>query len=589
MSYCFNPACTQPRNPPNNNFCQTCGTKLLLGNRYRPLKLIGQGGFGRTYLVEDEQKPSRPRCVIKQFYPAGQNDSQKAAELFELEAIRLEQVGTHPQIPTLYDRVKQDNCQYIVQEFIDGKNLAQELKEQGVFKEAQIRDVLKDLLPVLQFLHQGEVIHRDIKPENIIRRRQDKRLVLVDFGAAKYATATALAKTGTTIGSAEYVAPEQLKGKATFASDIYSLGATCLHLLVQMSPFDLFDLYEGKWAWRQYLMNNPISPELGKILDKMVQNSLRDRWGTAEEVMVALQASIPMQRKSRAIFSPTTFQTQTSPLQSFEFESVMVQLQQKLFRKNVELQRFPGKAEYFKEDFDNGVSLEMVCIPGGIFWMGSSEWEGNKEESPQHRVRLKPFFLSKYPITQAQWEMVMGNNPSRFKGKNRPVEQVSWYEAEQFCGRLSGQTGKPYRLPSEAEWEYACRGGTATPFHFGETITTDLANYNGRDINVRASKGIYREQTTDVGEFFPNAFGLYDMHGNVREWCADCWHEDYKGAPGDGTPWLAHNRRSPRLLRGGAWLANPDDCRCASRLKYDPDVDDSSIGFRVALSGRRID
>jgi serine/threonine protein kinase len=233
MSYCLNPDCQKPQNFNSIKFCQSCGTKLILAERYRAIKLIGAGGFGRTLLAEDEYKPSKPRCVIKQFYPQGQNNAGKAAELFQQEAVRLEKLGEHPQIPELFAHFEQDNHQYIVQEYIDGQNLAQELVETGTFPEAEIRSLLDDLLPVLEFIHAGEVIHRDIKPENIIRRRtlpnqEGARggLVLVDFGAAKFATATALAKTGTTIGSAGYSAPEQGFGKAVFASDLYSLGVT---------------------------------------------------------------------------------------------------------------------------------------------------------------------------------------------------------------------------------------------------------------------------------------------------------------------------------------------------------------------------
>jgi serine/threonine protein kinase len=285
MSYCLNPNCFKPYNPETNKFCQSCGTKLLLKERYRPRKLIGRGGFGKTFLAQDEDKPSQPYCVIKQFCPEGQNNAVKAAELFEQEALRLEQLGIHPQIPDLYAHFTQDDRQYIVQEFIEGQNLAEELQDKGIFSETDIILVLNDLLPLLQFIHQREVIHRDIKPENIIRSLFYQKLVLVDFGAAKYATATSLAKTGTIIGSPEFIAPEQIRGKPTFASDIYSLGVTCLYLLTQVSPFDLFDTSEDTWKWRDYLVNNPVGNRLGIILDKMTQNSLKLRYRNVEEIL----------------------------------------------------------------------------------------------------------------------------------------------------------------------------------------------------------------------------------------------------------------------------------------------------------------
>ncbi len=275
--------------------------------------------MGRTLLAEDEYKPSKPHCVIKQFYPQGQNNAGKAAELFQQEAVRLEQLGKHPQIPELFAHLEQDSRQYIVQEFIDGQNLAEELAETGVFREKQIRTLLGDLLPVLQFIHEGQVIHRDIKPENIIRRRSDGKLVLVDFGAAKYATGTALGKTGTTIGSAGYAAPEQTFGQAVFASDIYGLGVTCIHLLTGIEPFELYNAMESAFVWRHHLGKNPMSEQLGRVLDKMIQSVVKQRYKSAEGVMQALGLKLGTQTSknkarpqiNRKVTQPSTPSTGT--------------------------------------------------------------------------------------------------------------------------------------------------------------------------------------------------------------------------------------------------------------------------------------
>lgn len=314
MRYCLNPQCSNPRNPDETTICYSCGSKLLLGDRYCAIKLIGQGGFGRTFLAQDDFTPVEASCIIKQFYPEGQNNARGAAQLFEQEARRLQQLGEHPQIPRFYKHIEQDKHQYIIQEFIDGPNLSEELAEQGPFNESQIKALLTELLPVLRFIHQGEVIHRDIKPANIIRCRQTNKLFIVDFGAAKYATATALGKTGTIIGSAEYIAPEQLRGKAIFASDIYSLGVTCIYLLTQISPFDLFDISEDSWIWRDYLLNNPISDELGLILDKMVINSVKERYRSVEDIMQDLKiplslAIIPQSSSDLALIYPPITKT----------------------------------------------------------------------------------------------------------------------------------------------------------------------------------------------------------------------------------------------------------------------------------------
>ena len=231
--------------------------------------------------------------------------------------------------------------------------------------------------------------------------------------------------------------------------------------------------------------------------------------------------------------------------------------------------------EDYTEELGNAITLDMVAIPGGTFIMGSPEGEGYNHEKPQHEVTVQPFFMGKYPITQAQYQEVMGENPSDFKVDERPVECVSWDNAVKFCQRLSKQTGTEYRLPSEAEWEYACRAGTTTKYYFGDDITSDLANYDG---NVG--------ETTSVGQYSPNAFGLYDMHGNVWEWCQDNWHDNYKGAPKDGSAWV-DRASSMKVMRSGSWLNRPRLCRSAYRVRISPDVRFDFIGFRVACGGAR--
>jgi formylglycine-generating enzyme required for sulfatase activity len=191
--------------------------------------------------------------------------------------------------------------------------------------------------------------------------------------------------------------------------------------------------------------------------------------------------------------------------------------------------------------------------------------------------------MGKYVVTQAQYQQIMGNNPSGFSGAERPVEKVSWNDAVDFCEKLRQKTGREYRLPSEAEWEYACRAGTTTPFHFGETITTDLANYNGNYTYASEPKRKYLQETTDVGSFPPNAFGLYDMHGNVWEWCQDDWHDNYSNAPKDGSVWTSQSGIT-KLLRGGSWTYTPANCRSASRYHSNLGNYDL-IGFRVVCSG----
>lgn len=294
MSYCFNPACQKPHNPAEARYCQSCGSELRVGDRYRVLKPIGQGGFGRTFLAIDEQDPMGQRYVVKQFFPQTQHlrDSDKAAELFRQEALRLDELGKHTQIPALIAYFEQAQSQYLVQEFVDGRNLSEELLETGCFDEAQIRQLLIAILPVLKFVHNHQVIHRDIKPENIIRRRVDQQLVLVDFGAAKRASETALARTGTLIGSAGYASPEQTIGKAGYSSDLYSLGVVCIHLLTGMHLFDLLSVGDDVWVWRDYLSHS-VSDRLSQILDKMLERATNKRYQTPDQILQDLYATEP--------------------------------------------------------------------------------------------------------------------------------------------------------------------------------------------------------------------------------------------------------------------------------------------------------
>ncbi len=234
-----------------------------------------------------------------------------------------------------------------------------------------------------------------------------------------------------------------------------------------------------------------------------------------------------------------------------------------------------------------GIMLEMIYVPAGTFLMGSpaDEESRNSNEEPQHQVTVQSMYVGKYPISQAQWNVLMPHNPSRFKSLRRPVENVSWKDAVEFCARLSQRTGHPYRLPSEAEWEYACRAGSTSPFYFGKTIMPVLANYDCRNKYAGGSTGTFRKKTVNAGSFPANIFGLYDMHGNVWEWCADGWHRSYQGAPTDGSAWEAEGRNNFRIMRGGSWGNAPRDCRSASRDRNEMDSwFNNAIGFRVVVA-----
>ncbi|MFM2053135.1 MAG: hypothetical protein RL456_1172 [Pseudomonadota bacterium] len=236
---------------------------------------------------------------------------------------------------------------------------------------------------------------------------------------------------------------------------------------------------------------------------------------------------------------------------------------------------------------DCDVCPELVVLPQGNFVMGSpdSEPERDKAEGPQRTVRISyPLAVGRHEVTQGQWKAVMGGNPSHFSscGDDCPVEQVSWNDVQEYLKKLNARSGQTYRLLSEAEWEYAARAGTTTPFHTGKTITPAQANFDGNYTYNGSAKGVYREKTVKVGSFGANAFGLYDMHGNVWEWVQDVWHDSYTGAPTDGAAWEAGGDSSRRVLRGGSWYDNPRILRSAYRNWGTPGFRDVSSGFRIA-------
>lgn len=222
--------------------------------------------------------------------------------------------------------------------------------------------------------------------------------------------------------------------------------------------------------------------------------------------------------------------------------------------------------------------IELIEIPAGSFLMGSPETEAGRysDEGPRHLVTVSAFKMGKYPVTQAQWRAVMGDNPSYFKGDGLPVTNISWHDFGEFCRKLSDATGDNYRRPSEAEWEYACRAGSATAYCFGD------------DPSLFGEYAWFSENSNDrphpVGQKKPNAWGLYDMHGNVWEWCEDAWHDDYKGAPTDGGAWTG--KFSGRVLRGGSYFDDAVDCRSACRDWYDARFFYHDVGVRVVVSAR---
>ncbi|MEW6737947.1 MAG: SUMF1/EgtB/PvdO family nonheme iron enzyme, partial [Acidobacteriota bacterium] len=365
--------------------------------------------------------------------------------------------------------------------------------------------------------------------------------------------------------------------EATIKSDIYSLAMTLI-----------YGLYGEELPLR--VVRNP--------------SLFIDRLECSEEMKAALKKAIADEPEER-FNSVKGFCREISrkelsggpPLKTYNFEVVTLDSEGEIVKRE------QGKARYFSEDLGEGVELEMVLIPGGEFEMGSPSTERDRRdnEGPQHRVKVAEFYMGKYQVTQEQWRAVarlpkverdLDAEPSHFKPaegeKNLPVEQVSWEDAIEFCARLSRKTGKEYRLPSEAEWEYGCRAGTRTAFAFGETITPEYVNYDGNYPYGSGPKGVYREKTVPVGSLGKaNGFGIYDMHGNVWEWCIDEWHDSYEGAPEDGSAWGGGRDTDRCVVRGGCWSDDGRLCRSAIRRWHGMDGRYDVIGFRLVVSAAR--
>ncbi len=306
MSYCVNPDCPQPKNPIDAFLCQACGARLLVRNRYRVTKSLGQGGFGATFVAIDVSLPGEPICVIKQLRPSNNHEKflRMARELFEREARTLGKIGNHPQIPRLLDFFEERRNFYLVQEYVSGHTIHQEVKQMGLFKEEKIRDFLIEILPVITYIHSQQVIHRDIKPANILRRDQDGKLVLIDFGAVKNYVAQLEPQEGVeqgsntqfAVGTSGYAPPEQLAMRPIFASDIYALGVTCIYLMTGKSPKDIeYNPATGEMMWQKHVQ---LGKHLTQVLGKMLEVSVRYRYQSVEEVQKALQTTTVIDQRS---------------------------------------------------------------------------------------------------------------------------------------------------------------------------------------------------------------------------------------------------------------------------------------------------
>ncbi|MGH9835429.1 MAG: SUMF1/EgtB/PvdO family nonheme iron enzyme [Blastocatellia bacterium] len=537
------------------------GQDTILNNRYQILRVLSdKGGMGVIYqahdlnlngtvvikqsrFTEQELRRQYPNWPIEQI----RNQAEYLRKAFEREAKLLFGLR-HSALPRVIDYfATPDGNQFFVMEFIPGKDFAELLNErlrqnQGPFPLDQVLGWAEQILDVLHYLHTDfdpPIIHRDIKPMNL-KLMPSGQVILLDFGLAKGARPGMSVVESILGGTPQYAPLEQIdrdeneRQESDPRSDLYSLALTLHYLLSGREPVRAVSriraIAQGAPDPLRPLSEivSSIPAHISAALERAAEVYAKDRPATAAEFRQLLHEAVaptpPPETEPPTIVRPK-----------------------------------PAQPKSFSEDLGNGVKLEMIHIPGGSFLMGSPEGVGGDDEHPQHHVTLSPFYLGKYPVTQAQWRVVMGNVPSRFRGNELPVEGVSWEDAVKFCEVVSKRTGKTYRLPTEAEWEYACRAGSTGLYCFGddESQLDEYAWYAKNSGDV----------THPVGKKKPNASGLFDMHGNIWEWCEDDWFDSYTGAPVDGRAWVDEpSRYSFRVFRGGGWGSDAVSCRSARRF-----------------------
>jgi eukaryotic-like serine/threonine-protein kinase len=613
----------------------------LLRNRYSIQKPLASGYFGDTYLAIDCDYYGQRYVVVKHLKPQSKELTvlQVARRLFETEAMALSRLGDlTDRIPTLYAYFEEQDEFYLVQEFIEGQTLAIELANGRLSTLATIQ-ILREILIGLSFVHAENTIHRDLKPENIIRRASDGTLVLIDFGAVKEVRKATLTttnpKTQASIGfgTEGYMPSEQAMGFPKLASDIYAVGAIGIECLTGREPHQLFDeeLLEFKWRHLYQVSDPKLDPSIGRlvmVLNKMLRQRHLDRYTDAAEALQAIERlSITIQQPphlspissnrglrepiDRAAFLKLLGLASLGTIGSLAISQIVRNLENtsmmthrigvgsisqpmniqivsiKLNEYGDAIDRPQCQQQIFQEELAAGVFLTMVKIPAGTFMMGSPATEEGREihEQPQHLVNIPEFYIGQAQITQNQWAAIFHDKSLEYsKNSHLPIHSINWIEAIDFCDRLSQKTGRKYRLPSESEWEYACRANTTSPFAYGDSILPSIANLNGESPYGKAPKAGSRQHVTPAATFPPNLFGLYDMHGNLWEWCLDEWFEDYHGAPTDGSPSgniTSRDGQQHRVVRGGSWFSYGRICRSASRASLFSSFRHQHYGLRV--------
>ena len=583
---------------------------MVLNSKYELIEQIGRGGMGVVWKARDTVGD---RLVALKFVP---RDLQR----FESEMQRVRDMFgkvhslNHQSICPLYglENGGPQFGHYLVMKYLEGETLYEyvvraDRKRKG-FPLSQVATLLTRVAKALDYAHRYDVIHRDIKPSNIFLVNTGKgvEVQVIDFGLADEIKASLTRVSQLTFnisGTRPYMAPEQWRGhRQTAATDQYALGIVAYELLAGYLPFDIKDTELLRLAVMQDTPE-PIKkiPEAANAaIRKAMAKDKEDRFESCVAFVKALETPYDLvleknhvESKSQSSPAPSARLAVVCSLCLFGFLSFVVLW---LFGVSVRTNPSLSSSLAIQDGKQSGDRMELTIqnvkypfrwCTSGVLMMGSPADEADRDEDEtRHQVTLtQGFWFLETPVTQEMWESVMGNNPSRFKGKRLPVENVSWEDCQEYIGRLNrleakSLNGTKFSLPTEAQWEYACRAGTTTPFHFGNTLNGDKANCNGNSPYGTTTKGRYLQKTSEPGSYPPNAWGLNDMHGNVWEWCSD-WYGAYPS--GDVTDPVGASTGSTRVLRGGGWDDLAKYCRSALRDYYEPSVRNGNTGLRLAL------
>ena len=615
----------------------------LLSRQYKILQHIGAGGFGKTYLVEDQLGEKK---VVKEFFISSmctrdvttqsvtvsvaenKQSFQEQLAKFKEEARRIYSLS-HPNIVKVSALFDENDTAYYVMNYVEGESLAQKSRK-GKLSELQIMRYLDQLLSALEYIHSRGITHLDIKPGNIMIDRNDN-VVLIDFGASKLFNAQSVNKTMMTSMrppfTPGYAPIEQENGNVKDMGphcDIYALGATLYYLYTgekAPSPFDIFQnglppipqasssmqkVIKGAMEFdKNHRIKNVAEfraalggkqqmsqPVVGSEETKIAQN--QDAKNDTAKTLIAQ----PSETVRQETIKQTSISSDSGKENKAQNKTIIKKEKKKpnwllllplmtllvvipvaiwqLYELNKE--ETVVNVQYEKNTITipgTDISFKMVYVEGGTFQMGSNDSEAKVWEKPVHSVTLSDYYIGETEVTQELWEAVMGSNSSDFKDSTNPVENVSWDDCQEFVKRLNELTGKAFRLPTEAEWEYAARGGNKSKGYkySGSNTIGDVAWYTSNSSVM----------THPVGTKSPNELGLYDMTGNVWEWCSDWYGEEYYSSSPSNNP-TGPTSGPSRVYRGGSWFSSAQSCRVANRSDYDPGNRGSNLGFRLVCS-----